>query len=65
LKIDAQYPIPEGFMKVVEKTAVYDYCIPKELASSLPVGRVIAIELLDEVLHSTFGFHMLEPLVSF
>lgn len=36
LKVDAQYPIPEGFMKVVEKTPLYDYRIPRELASSLP-----------------------------
>lgn len=65
LKSDAQYPIPEGYMKVVEKTPVYDYKIPPELASSLPAAKVCAIELLDEILHNAFGIHMLEPLVTF
>jgi hypothetical protein len=63
--VDPQYPIPEGFFKVVEKTPVYDYRIPKELASSLPPARVIAVELLDEILNNAFGFHYLEPLITF
>jgi hypothetical protein len=65
LKLDPQYPIPEGFMKVVEKTPVYDYRIPPELASSLPEGKVIALELVDDILNTAFGFHYLEPLVTF
>jgi hypothetical protein len=29
LKADPQYPIPEGFMKQMERTPVFDYHIPQ------------------------------------
>jgi hypothetical protein len=32
LKKDPGYPIPEGFIKVTEKTPIYDYKVPLALA---------------------------------
>lgn len=65
LKKDPHYPIPEGFIKVNEKTPVYDYKIPPDIAAKVPESRVIAIELLDDIVNTIMGFHFLEPLVSF
>jgi hypothetical protein len=65
LKKDPSYPIPEGFVKVTEKTPVYDYKIPLEIAEKLAPSKVICVEILDEMVNKTFGFHFLEPLVTF
>lgn len=62
---DAQYPIPEGFIKVTEKTASYSYRIPAAIASHLPESKVVAAELLDSLMNQALGFHFLEPLVTF
>ena len=51
LKQDSQYPIPEGFMKIVEKTSSYEYMIPADIAAKLPVSKVIAIETLDLIVN--------------
>ena len=65
LKKDPGYPIPEGFIKVTEKTPIYDYKVPLALAQILPESKVIATEVLDDILNTILGFHFLEPLVSF
>ena len=49
LKNDSNYPIPEGFMKLIEKTPLYDYKIPHDIAEKLPESKVVAIEVLDEI----------------
>ena len=65
LRKDPTYPIPEGYIKVTEKTPVYDYKVPLDLAAKLPEAKVIAVEVLDELVSGALGFHFLEPLVSF
>ena len=65
LKKDPNYPIPEGYIKVTEKTPVYEYKVPKCISEKLPESKIISIELLDDLIGSTLGFHFLEPLVSF
>ena len=52
-------------MKVTEKTPVYDYRVPRDVAAKLKESTVIGIEVLDGILNAIFGFHVLEPLVSF
>ncbi len=65
MRKDPSYPVPEGYVKVSEKTAVYDYRIPNEIADKINPSKVVCVELLDEIVNKAFGFHFLEPLVSF
>ncbi len=65
LKKDPNYPIPEGYIKVTEKTPVYEYKVPACLVDKLPESKLITIELLDDLINSALGFHFLEPVVSF
>jgi hypothetical protein len=57
--------VPEGFLKVVEKTPVYEYKVPLQIAKNIPESRVICLEVLDSILNDVCDFHFLEPLVSF
>jgi hypothetical protein len=52
-------------MKITERTPVYDYHIPKNIADILKESKVVCVELLDEMLNKALGFHFLEPVVSF
>jgi hypothetical protein len=65
LRSDPQYPIPEGYMKQLERTPVYDYQIPDSIRSQLPPSNAIVLEVLDSILNDKFGFHVLEPVVRF
>jgi hypothetical protein len=65
LMTDPGYPIPEGFYKQIERTPVYEYRLPDLAAEAVGEDNVIGIELLDDILNNIFGFHFLEPLVSF
>jgi hypothetical protein len=65
LKKDPNYPIPEGFIKVTEKTPVYEYKVPTDIAAKISESKVIAVEMLDELVNGAVGFHFLEPMVSF
>lgn len=62
---DPTYPIPEGYFKQVEKTPLYEYRIPDQVAEQLKDSQVVSIELLDDLLNNLFGIHLLEPLVTF
>ena len=65
LRKDPSYPIPEGYIKVTEKTPIYEYKIPADIATRIPEAKVIAVEMMDEIVCSALGFHFLEPIVSF
>lgn len=65
LKFDPTYPIPEGFFKQIEKSPIYDYRMPDSAVEIVEQSQIVAVELLDELLNKTFGFHFLEPIVSF
>lgn len=65
MKKDPSYPIPEGYVKIGEKTPVYQYLIPQDIAAKLSESKVVCVELLDEIVNLAFGFHFLEPLISF
>ena len=62
---DPNYPIPEGFVKQLEKTPVLDYRIPADVAKQLKPSKVAAVETLDHILNEAFGIHLLEPVVKF
>lgn len=47
-------------MKQMERTPIYDYSIPKPIASQMKESKVVATELLDWLLNEKFGFHVLE-----
>jgi hypothetical protein len=51
LKKDPSYPIPEGYLKIGEKTPVYQYLIPQEIAAMLNESKVVCVELLDEIVN--------------
>ncbi len=76
LQSDPGYPIPEGFFKVMERTPVYEYRVPKSMyavdeegvitdGGQLSEATVLGVEVLDGFLNELFGVHILEPLVSF
>ena len=62
---DPTYPVPEGFTKVLEKIPVYSYKVPECAAKFLSEGKVVATEMLDEIINDIMGFHFLEPQVKF
>jgi hypothetical protein len=62
---DPNYPVPEGFTKVVEKMPIYSYKVPESAAKFLKESKVMAIECLDEILDQALGIHFLEPLIKF
>ena len=66
IKTEPHIPIPEGYIKVKEKMPVYEYKVPEEY-HQVEKGpeKAICISLVDEILSDAFGFHILEPTVSF
>lgn len=62
---DPNYPIPEGYMKQLEKTPVYDYVIPAQFKAKIKESKVVALEILDSLLNDKLGIHFLEPMVRF
>ena len=62
---DPNYPVPEGFAKVVEKTPIYTYKVPECAAKFLKESKVMAAEMMDEILFEALGIHFLEPQVKF
>ena len=63
LEENPEYPVPEGFSKVVEKDLVYRYEVPEFLP--MPENQRFCVEFLDELVHEIIGVHFLEPLVTY
>jgi len=59
VQVDPNFVIPEGYSKVPEKEVVDVYQLPESLP--VPESQRVAIEVLDDILSSKFGFHFLEP----
>ena len=57
---DPNYPVPEGFTKAIEKTPVYSYKVPECAAKFLKESKVMATEVMDEILFEALGIHFLE-----
>lgn len=62
LKDNPETPMPENYIRVIEKDIVLEYSVSK-VAVSQPSTR-LALELLDEILFGAVGTHFLEPVVS-
>jgi hypothetical protein len=58
---DPNYPVPEGFTKVIEKMPIYTYKVPECAAKLLKESKVMATEMMDEILFQILGIHFLEP----
>lgn len=62
---DPNYPVPEGYTKVIEKMPIYTYKVPECAAKFLKESKVMATEMMDEILFEVLGIHFLEPQVKF
>ena len=57
------YPLPEGYTKVETKVIIENYKIPCYI-NMHPMFSYI-VELVDEIIHKNFGFHVLEPIITY
>lgn len=62
---DPNYPVPEGFSKVIEKLPIYSYKVPDCAVKFLPESKVMATEMMDDILFEALGIHFLEPQIQF
>jgi hypothetical protein len=62
---DPNYLIPEGYHKQTERIANYTFLLPETIREQLPESKCDSIEVLDDIINSIFGFHFLEPLVTY
>ena len=53
--------MPEGFSKVIERMPIYSYKIPECAVKFLPESKVMATEVMDDILFEILGIHFLEP----
>lgn len=60
---DPDYPLPEGYFKVVDRQMNLRY----ELPDYLPIAesKKVSLTLLDEVINELFDFHFLVPIATF
>jgi hypothetical protein len=65
LQTDPNYPVPEGYLKIKEKTAVYQYTLPPQCEDILGNGAFHATQILDELVNELFGIHFIEPTVTY
>jgi hypothetical protein len=65
LVTDPNYPIPEGYLKIKEKTAVYEYTLPRQCEDIMGNGAFHATQILDELVNELFGIHFIEPTVTY
>lgn len=56
-----EYPVPEGFKKVKEKTLLYNYEVPKFI--EMKESTKTSLEVLDDLIFEKFQFHILEPII--
>jgi len=56
-----EYPVPEGFKKVKEKTLTSSYQVPYFIKMS--DSTKLALEVLDDLVFEKLQFHILEPMV--
>ena len=56
LEENPEYPVPEGFAKVVEKDLVYRYEVPEFLP--MPENQRFCVEFLDDThIHCPFSYY--------
>lgn len=57
--------MPEGYRKVLERAPILRFEIPQCARQLMGEPRVVAVELLDEIVNRAIGTHFLEPLITF
>jgi len=65
LQTEPDYPLPEGYLKTKERIADYDYVLPEKSKHLLKESMVISVETLDGLVNSLFGFHFIEPSITY
>eukprot|EP01022_Parablepharisma_sp_SALTPOND_P028665 TRINITY_DN71377_c2_g1_i1.p3 TRINITY_DN71377_c2_g1~~TRINITY_DN71377_c2_g1_i1.p3 ORF type:complete len:558 (+),score=149.58 TRINITY_DN71377_c2_g1_i1:4544-6217(+) len=66
VKTNPDYPVPEGYRKVTEKEAHFDFELKPELEKYISEGEKIAIELLNEIVSTGIpGVHFIESIVKY
>jgi hypothetical protein len=65
LQTDPDYPIPEGYLKIKERTAVHKYVLPAACEEILGNGAFVSAHILDELVNELFGIHFIEPTVTY
>lgn len=62
---DQDFPVPEGFKKVLERVPNYSFKVPECVAQVFKESQVVATEMMDQIMFEAVGIHFLEPQVSF
>lgn len=66
VQVDSSFVLPEGYRKVYEKEACFEYAIRPSLSKFVPESVKIAIEILDDIiLNKLFRVHVLEPTMKY
>jgi len=66
IKANPDYPVPEGYRKVNEKEANFEFILKPTLSNSVSESTQIAIEILEEEIFSKIlGVHIIEPIVKY
>eukprot|EP00742_Colponemidia_sp_Colp-10_P006574 GILJ01007045.1.p1 GENE.GILJ01007045.1~~GILJ01007045.1.p1 ORF type:complete len:1707 (-),score=396.78 GILJ01007045.1:173-5251(-) len=64
LSLDPDTPMPEGYRRKEEQALANRFSVPPLLASTVPEGVCISLELIDELIHQALGFHILAPVAT-
>ena len=62
LQKDPKIPVPEGYEKIADKEISVYFSIPD--SAHIPQAFKVSIEIIDQVLFSALGIHLLEPQIS-
>lgn len=66
VRSNPDYPVPEGYRKVNEKEANFEFVVKPSLSNSVSEAAQIVMEILEEeVFSKALGIHIIEPVVKY
>ena len=66
VRVDSNYPVPEGYRKITEKEINFAYELKGKASSFVKESMKISVEILDELIEFSFsGSHILESAVEY
>ena len=66
IKINPNYPLPEGYRKVTEKEANFVFKIKPSIEKHISESKKVVLEIIDEIIYNkVLGVHIIEPLLEF
>jgi hypothetical protein len=66
VKSNPDYPVPEGYRKINEKEANFEFILKPTLSNSISESTQIVLEILEEEIFSKIlGVHIIEPIVKY